>query len=145
MVETSAKHSGHILLADDNADMREYVSKLLAEQGFEVEAVADGAVALLCARAQVPDLVLAVVMMPELDGFGLLQALKAEQQTRAVPVILLSARAGEEASTEGMQKGADDYLVKPFSAKELVSRVVARVQIARARAEAFAREQTVAS
>ena len=100
----------HILLADDNADMREYVRKLLAAQGWKVEAVGDGEAALLRARACLPDLVLADVMMPGLDGFELLRALKDDEATRAVPVILLSARAGEASVVEGMQKGADDYL-----------------------------------
>ena len=135
--------SGHILLADDNADMREYVGKLLTAQGFEVETVGDGDAALERVRARVPDLVLADVMMPGLDGFGLLQALKADDRTNAVPVILLSARASEAASMEGIAKGADDYLVKPFSAKELVSRVVARLASAHQRAERLARERAV--
>lgn len=132
----SSRLSARILLADDNPDMREYLRRLLTAQGWEVQAVGDGEAALERVRARVPDLVLTDVMMPGLDGFGLLQALKQEERTRAVPVILLSARAGEAALIEGMQKGADDYLVKPFSAKELVSRVAARLEIARARAEA---------
>ena len=129
----STQMSGHILLADDNADMREYVRKLLVDQGFDVEVVGDGEAALQCARARVPDLLLTDVMMPGLDGFGLLRALREDERTRAVPVIFLSARAGEAASIEGMGKGADDYLAKPFSAKELISRVAARLEIARAR------------
>ena len=135
-VALASRQSGRILVVDDNADMREYVGRLLAEQGWEVEAAPDGEAALQSARARLPDLVLTDVMMPGLDGFGLLRALKLDERTRAVPVILLSARAGEEAAIEGMQKGADDYLVKPFSAKQLVSVVAARVEIARARAEA---------
>ncbi len=129
--------SGRILLADDNADMRAYAQRLLSEQGWQVEAVPDGEAALESARAFPPDLVLADVMMPGLDGFGLLRALKQGEKTRALPVILLSARAGEEAVIEGLAKGADDYLVKPFSAKQLVSVVAARVEIARARAQAL--------
>ena len=133
----------HILLADDNADMREYVRRLLAAQGWDVETVADGDEALAHARLRVPDLVLTDVMMPGLDGFGLLAALRADDRTRAVPVILLSARASEEAAIEGMQHGADDYVVKPFSAKGLVSRVSARLEIARERAERLTREQAI--
>src|SRR6185503_5707259 len=75
------------------------------------------------ARARPPDLVLSDVMMPGLDGFGLLRALRADESTRHVPVVLLSARAGEEARIEGLERGADDYLVKPFSARELVARI----------------------
>ena len=85
--------------------------------------MADGAAALAAIRAHRPDLVLTDVMMPNLDGFGLLRALRADPATRATPVIMLSARAGEEAKVEGLHAGADDYLVKPFSARELVARV----------------------
>jgi signal transduction histidine kinase len=133
----AARQSGRILIVDDNADMRAYAQRLLSEQGWQVEAVPDGEAALQSARARPPDLVLTDVMMPGLDGFGLLRALKQEEKTRAVPVILLSARAGEEAVIEGMVQGADDYLVKPFSGRQLVSVVAARVEIARARARAI--------
>ena len=132
---------GRILLADDNADMRAHVSRLLGQQ-HEVVAVADGAAALEAARARPWDLVLADVMMPRLDGFGLLAALRADERTRTMPVILLSARAGEEARVEGLQAGADDYLVKPFSARELLARVDAHLALARLRqgAEAAVRQ-----
>ncbi len=136
-----SRKSGHILLADDNADMREYVGKILVEQGWTVEAVGDGKAAIQSARVRRPDLVLTDVMMPGMDGFELLLALRNDEKTAAVPVILLSARAGEAASIEGMQKGADDYLVKPFSGKELVSRVAARVEFARARNHTLALEK----
>ena len=128
-----------ILLADDNSDMREYVHRLLAER-YEVEAVADGEAALLAARSQEIDLVLTDVMMPNLDGFGLVRALRSDDRTRTIPVILLSARAGEESRVEGMDKGADDYLVKPFSARELMARVEAHLNLQRVRKQA---EQTV--
>ncbi|HEX5746832.1 MAG TPA: ATP-binding protein [Archangium sp.] len=119
-----------ILLADDNADMREYVGRLLAER-WQVETAPDGVAALEAARTRPPDLVLTDVMMPGLDGFGLLRELRAHEHTRNVPVIVLSARAGEEAHVEGLRAGANDYLVKPFSARELVARVES--QLARAR------------
>ena len=83
-----------------------------------------------------PDLVLTDVMMPRLDGFGLLRELRDDPRTRSVPVIMLSARAGEESRVEGMEAGADDYLVKPFSARELLARVSAHLQMARMRREA---------
>lgn len=124
-----------VLLADDNADMREYVRKLLSSQ-YEVVAVADGEQALAAAHQQVPDLVLSDIMMPKLDGFGLLARLREDQRTRSVPVLLLSARAGEESRVEGLEAGADDYLVKPFSARELVARVKATLETARLRQEA---------
>ncbi len=119
-----------ILLADDNADMREYVTRLLRAR-FEVKAVSDGREALEAALAEPPDLVLTDVMMPQLDGFGLLKALRADARTKHLPIIMLSARAGEEAQVVGFEAGADDYLVKPFSARELLARVTARLQIAR--------------
>jgi len=111
-----------ILLADDNADMRDYIRRLLGAR-WEVEAVGNGLEALRAAERRRPDLVLTDVMMPELDGFGLLQRLRSGEQTREVPVLMLSARAGEEARIEGLQAGAADYLVKPFSARELLARV----------------------
>ena len=126
-----------VLVADDNADMRQYIVRLLS-QHYRTEAVPDGEAALAAARARTPDLVLTDVMMPRLDGFGLLQALRADPRTVAVPVIMLSARAGEESRIEGMQEGADDYLVKPFSAKELLARVMAHLQMARMRRESSA-------
>ncbi|MDZ7958624.1 MAG: ATP-binding protein [Aulosira sp. DedQUE10] len=134
--------SARILLADDNADMRDYVKRLLS-QHYNVEAVADGLAALSAARERMPDLVLTDVMMPGLDGFGLLQALRADPQTRKVPIILLSARAGEEARVEGLEAGADDYLIKPFSARELLARVEAALKMARLRDEAMQREQAL--
>jgi PAS domain S-box-containing protein len=134
--------SARILLADDNADMRNYLTRLLSQQ-YDVEAVADGRAALAAIRDQIPDLVLADVMMPELNGFGLLQALRADPQTQELPIILLSARAGEEARIEGLEAGADDYLTKPFSARELLARVEANLKMARLRQEAAHREQVL--
>jgi PAS domain S-box-containing protein len=124
-----------ILLADDNADMRDYVTRLL-EDHWTVEVAADGNAALARARAAPPDLILSDVMMPGLDGYQLLQALRADERTRGIPVIFLSARAGDEARIEGLSAGADDYLVKPFSARELLARVGTRLEIARLRSEA---------
>ncbi|MFL6195503.1 MAG: ATP-binding protein [Thermoanaerobaculia bacterium] len=129
-----------VLLADDNADMREYVRRLLAER-WTVEAAADGREALARALAHPPDLILTDIMMPGLDGFELLRALRADPATRTVPVILLSARAGQEARIEGLDAGADDYLVKPFSARELVARVSSHLAAAREGREMLAEEQ----
>ncbi len=122
-----------ILLADDNADMRDYIRRLLAPR-WRVEAVANGRQALAAIQLRRPDLVISDVMMPELDGFGLLQALRADPRTHDLPVLLLSAHAGEEARFEGLAAGADDYIVKPFSAHELEARVEARLLRARLRA-----------
>jgi len=112
----------YILLADDNADMRQYIQRILGEL-YEVLAVTDGEAALEQIRLRKPDLVLSDVMMPRLDGFGLLQAIRAGSETRDLPVILLSARAGDEAEIEGLEAGADAYLIKPFHARELKARV----------------------
>jgi PAS domain S-box-containing protein len=124
----------HVLLADDNSDMRNYILRLLSQEN-EVTAVADGLTALRVARRERPDLILTDVMMPGLDGFGLLRELRADPETRGLPIIMLSARAGEESRVEGMEAGADDYLVKPFSARELLARVSAHLQMARLRRE----------
>ena len=111
-----------LLLADDNADMRAYLGRLLAPS-YEVEAVTNGRLALQAATANPPDLVVTDVMMPEMDGFELLAALRSQPSTGSIPVIMVSARAGEESHVEGLHAGADDYLVKPFSARELLARV----------------------
>ena len=134
------RSSGRVLLADDNADMRSYVERLLAEAGFVVEAVADGDAAFEAARQAAPDLILTDVMMPRLDGFGLLHKLRGDPHLHDIPVVLLSARAGEEARVEGLEAGADDYLTKPFAARELVARVSANLNLARDRREAALRE-----
>jgi len=123
-----------VLLADDNSDMREYVRRLL-ERRYEVILAADGQEALTAARCAPPDLVLTDVMMPNLDGFGLLRELRSSPHTRTLPVIMLSARAGEESRVEGLAAGADDYLVKPFPAQELLARVEAHLKLARLRQE----------
>src|SRR5262249_51731804 len=127
------------LVADDNPDMRQYLGRLLGGT-YEVEEVADGQAALSAARERPPDLVLADVMMPELDGFGLLRELRGDPRTRTILVVLLSARAGEESRLEGLAAGADDYLVKPFSARELLARVDAHLEMVRVRREAARRE-----
>ena len=126
--------SARILLVDDNADMRDYVKRLLSER-WQVETAANGAIALSLIQQQLPDLVLTDVMMPELDGFQLLNALRDDPATTSIPIILLSARAGEEATISGLEAGADDYLIKPFSARELVARVTTQLQMSRLRQE----------
>ena len=130
---------GRLLLVDDNADMRDYLYRLLADS-YEVDTAANGKEALAKALAHPPDLVVSDVMMPELDGFGLLQGLRQNSQTTTLPVILLSARAGEESLNEGMGAGADDYLIKPFSARELMARVRAHFVLAGSRRKAELRE-----
>ncbi|RKH24200.1 response regulator [Corallococcus praedator] len=131
---------GHVLFVDDNADMRAYVRSLLSDR-FELTLAANGLEALESCRTRVPDLILSDVMMPGLDGFGLLRRLREDARTRYVPIILLSARAGEEATVEGLRMGATDYLVKPFSSRELLARVEGNLAAARARQEQRRAEQ----
>ena len=114
--------------------MRAYVRDLLAPF-YSVEAVSDGEQALAAARRLRPDLILSDVMMPRLDGMELLKALRADESLKDIPVILLSARAGESSRIEGLDSGADDYLVKPFVARELLARVGASIELIRIRTE----------
>ncbi|HEY7160401.1 MAG TPA: response regulator, partial [Acidobacteriota bacterium] len=129
--------SSRILLADDNADMREYVYRLLSPY-YSVETAADGQEVMEQVWKNRPDLIITDVMMPKLDGFELLKTLRADENIATIPVILLSARAGEEARAEGMEAGADDYLTKPFSARELLACVRAHLNMAKLRHEAEA-------
>jgi PAS domain S-box-containing protein len=117
-----------IVVADDNADMRQYLRSLLSPY-YRVEEAADGEQALAALRRERPALLLSDVMMPRLDGFGLLATLRADAALNTLPVILLSARAGEEARIEGLGAGADDYLIKPFTARELLARVSALIEL----------------
>jgi len=121
-----------VLVVDDNADLRAYLTSLLSPY-YEVSAVGDGVDALAAIRAQPPDIVVSDVMMPRLDGAGLVQALRSDPATVGLPIILLSARAGEEAAARGIDSGSDDYLVKPFSARELLARVRTHLDLARMR------------
>ncbi|HEX7277670.1 MAG TPA: ATP-binding protein, partial [Acidimicrobiales bacterium] len=122
-----------ILVVDDNADMREYLQRLIGRH-WQVDAVADAFKARArLASAEPPDLVLADVMMAEVDGLQLLRELRANPSVAGVPVILLSARAGEEEVVAGLDAGADDYLVKPFSSRELLARIGAQLALSRLR------------
>jgi signal transduction histidine kinase/CheY-like chemotaxis protein len=121
--------AGSLLVVDDNADMRAYLTRLLGPH-WTVRTTANGEEALEAIAEQAPDLVLTDVMMPRVDGFELLRRLRAAPATRDIPVIMLTARAGQEASVEGLEAGADDYLAKPFRTEELIARV--RVVLERA-------------
>jgi signal transduction histidine kinase len=127
-----AERPARVLVVDDNADMREYLASMLAPR-WTVETAVDGEAALTSIRERRPDVVLTDVMMPNLDGFGLVARLRADEATVDLPVIVLSARAGEESRIEGLLVGADDYLVKPFSARELIARVEVHVSLAHLR------------
>ncbi len=130
--EVVSGQRARVLVADDNADMLDYIRRILEGQ-FEIEVVSNGVAALAAVHANPPDLVLTDVMMPELDGFGLVRALRGDPSAATIPVIMLSARAGEESRVEGIQSGVDDYLIKPFSAKELLARVEAHLKISQIR------------
>ena len=135
---TTAKTEGHrgtVLLAEDNSDMRAYLERLL-EQRFTVVPVRDGQEALEYLQHAKVDLLLSDIMMPRLDGYALLKAVREDSMLRDLPVVLLSARAGEEAQVEGLDIGADDYLVKPFSSRELLARVSTHLRLAQTRRDA---------
>ncbi|MGN6251084.1 MAG: SpoIIE family protein phosphatase [Marmoricola sp.] len=121
-----------LLVVDDNADMRNHLTGLLRDR-YRVRTAVDGEEALEVARAVRPALVVTDVMMPRLDGFGLLRRLRADPDTMAIPVVMVSARAGEDGTVEGLEAGADDYLVKPFSARELRARVAVNLELDRVR------------
>ena len=143
VADTPSRTGQRVLVVDDNADLRAYAARLLSAH-YEVEVASDGYAALDAARARRPHIVVADVMMPGLDGFGLLRELRADAALRSVPVLLLSARAGEEARVKGLGRGADDYLVKPFSASELLVRVAALLQSAEIRRQALEAERRAA-
>ena len=131
-LQSSSTITAQILLVDDNADMRDYLKRLLNPY-YTVKTVANGVAALDAVRANPPDLVLSDVMMPSMNGFELLRSLRSEPQTKEIPIILLSARAGEKSRIEGLEAGADDYLIKPFSARELLARIEATLKLAELR------------
>ena len=125
----------YIILADDNEDMRYYIYRLLKDE-YEVTAVQNGKEVLEAVENRAPDLVISDVMMPEVDGFELVKRMKQNSKTANIPIVLLSARAGEESTIEGLKSGADDYLVKPFSAKELLTRIDSTLKISISRRQA---------
>lgn len=130
----ATKSGIRVLIADDNSDLRDFLTSLLAPY-YDVETVPDGEAALFAIAASKPDLVLSDVMMPKLDGLSLVRALRENPATATLPVILLSARAGQEASLEGLSAGADDYLAKPFTSQELLARVRTHLNMAKIRNE----------
>ena len=132
---------GRVVIADDNADMRTYLTHLLEAAGFDVDAQPDGTTALAACRAQPADVFVSDVSMPGMDGFEMIKRLRADEDTAAIPVLLLSGRAGETERIAGLEAGADEYLVKPLGGRELVARVEGAVRLARLRRETARRQQ----
>ena len=123
-----------VVVAEDNDDLRSYLGQVLADD-YDIELVPDGRAALAAVRREAPDLVLTDVMMPELDGYGLVDAIRHDPALAGIPVVLLSARAGEHETSSALGAGADDYLVKPFSVLELRARVASNLERAAARSQ----------
>ncbi|KQW03230.1 SpoIIE family protein phosphatase [Streptomyces sp. Root369] len=134
--ESDRPHRARLLVVDDNADMRAYLTQLL-QPDYDVLLAADGRAALEMAQAQPVEMVLSDVMMPRMDGFELVRALRADPRTARLPIVLLTARAGEEESVQGRHAGADDYLAKPFSARQLLARVRTGLELSRLREQAL--------
>jgi DNA-binding response OmpR family regulator len=111
-----------VLLVEDHADMRAYLRKHLAPH-YEILEAGRGDTGLELARAQMPDVIVADIMMPGLDGYALCRALKSDPETDFIPVILLTARTGLRSRLDGLEGGADDYLTKPFEPAELLLRI----------------------
>jgi signal transduction histidine kinase/FixJ family two-component response regulator/anti-sigma regulatory factor (Ser/Thr protein kinase) len=118
-----------VLIADDNADMRAHIDRVLSVH-WRTVLVADGEAALRATYELRPDAIVTDVMMPKLDGFDFVAAIRRDTELAATPIVMLSARAGNEAVSEGYAGGADDYLPKPFRSRELIERVAARLSAA---------------
>ncbi|HSE40637.1 MAG TPA: ATP-binding protein [Acidobacteriota bacterium] len=131
-VTPKTQPKSRILIADDNSDMRNYLRNLL-HASYEVEAVGDGQAALDAVKRKLPDLLITDVMMPGMSGFDLVHHLRSNPETQSLPILALSARAGEESRIEGLQAGVDDYIVKPFSGRELLARINSRLEVSRIR------------
>lgn len=123
-----------ILIVDDNTDMRQHIESIISTK-YNTITAANGVEALKVVAEQQPALILSDIMMPIMDGIELLKIVKNDTAMAHIPIILITARAGEESRIEGYETGADDYMTKPFSANELLSRVKSQLKIARARQE----------
>lgn len=121
-----------VLVVDDNPDMRRHLQTIL-EKKYNIITAENGAIALKKIKQHRINLVLSDIMMPVIDGITLVKELKKQPETAMLPVILLTARAGEESRIRGYETGADDYLVKPFSAKELMARINSQIKITKTR------------
>jgi signal transduction histidine kinase/DNA-binding response OmpR family regulator len=137
------RRTGRLLLVEDNADLRAYLTRLLTAAGWTVTAVGDVQSAI--AVTERPHLVLSDVMLPGRDGLELVRLLRANPELARIPVILLTARAGAEATAEGLEAGADDYVVKPFDPHELLARVHVHFELSQLREFALSQAENRAT
>jgi DNA-binding response OmpR family regulator len=112
-----------VLIVEDNADLRGFLRNALAENAYRVIEAVDGQEGYQQALDHIPDLVVSDIMMPKKDGIQLCGELKTDEKTSHIPIILLTAKASRDSKVEGLETGADDYLTKPFEARELFSRI----------------------
>jgi PAS domain S-box-containing protein len=140
-VATQASQRGYVVIAEDHDETRTYLCHVLERAGFTVDALADGRAALSTCHLRTPDVLVSDVLMPGLNGFELIERLRSDERTSVIPVLLLSAHGGEESRIEGIAAGADDYLVKPLSSRELIARVDGAVRLGRLRHETARRAQ----
>ena len=125
---------GRILSIEDDGSVRQFVSAVLKADGYSVLGAPDGAAGIAAARAELPDLILLDMILPYASGFEVLQQLKDDPATRAIPVLVLSTQGGEDDIVRALDVGAEDFLLKPFYARELLARVrkaLARTRVAR--------------
>lgn len=128
------KETDTLLIVDDNPDMRRYMASLFSSF-VKVEEASNGVEALEIIRVRPPSLILSDVTMPRMSGTELLAHVKADDDLRSIPVILITAKAGEDERVDGLLLGADDYLLKPFKSRELIARVNVQMQIGKSRRE----------
>jgi YesN/AraC family two-component response regulator len=122
LIRADKRKVPEILLVEDNTDMRQFISNILSES-YRITEAKNGDEGVRKATANAPDLIITDLMMPKMDGMTLCKLLKTQLATSHIPVIMLTARAGLESKVEGLETGADDYIVKPFEARELTARV----------------------